>query len=99
MQYVGAAALKERFLDWFVGFAGPIGQEISELNIFTDGNVAFATMLIRASGTLQHAREVSRWVRVTTCCHRSTGYWRISHEHVSMPVNLERESAASHLAP
>ena len=28
LQYVGADALRRRFLDWFDGFEGPIGQEI-----------------------------------------------------------------------
>ena len=33
LRYVGSAALRRRFLDWFEGFEGPIGQEISDLNV------------------------------------------------------------------
>ena len=37
LQYVGADALRERFLDWFDSFEGPIGQEITDLNVVESG--------------------------------------------------------------
>ena len=33
LHYVGADALRQRFLDWFDSFEGPIGQETSGLNV------------------------------------------------------------------
>jgi ketosteroid isomerase-like protein len=99
LRYVGSAAPRERFLDWFDGFEGPIGQEISDLNIVEDGDAAIAHMLIRASGTLKNGQDVAFWVRVTDGCRRSDHEWLITHEHVSLPVDPMSRSAAMDLVP
>ena len=52
LQYTGAAALRERFLQWFDGYAGAIGMEIRDLNIAASGDIAVAHWLSRSSGTL-----------------------------------------------
>jgi ketosteroid isomerase-like protein len=99
LQYPGAAALRGRFLQWFDRWKGPIGQEIRDLTISASGDVAAASMLIRASGTLENGREVGYWVRATDCCQRSNHGWLITHEHISLPVDFERGSAAMDLVP
>jgi ketosteroid isomerase-like protein len=33
LQYVGSAALRDRFSHWFAGYKSAIGQEIRDLNI------------------------------------------------------------------
>jgi ketosteroid isomerase-like protein len=99
LQYVGADALRERFLEWFESFEGPIGQEISELNVVESGEAAIAHMLIRAGGTLKNGQEVGFWVRATDGCRRSDGEWLITHEHISLPVDPMSRSAVMDLAP
>jgi ketosteroid isomerase-like protein len=37
LRYVGAAALRGRFLHWFDGWKGPIGREIHDLNVSASG--------------------------------------------------------------
>jgi ketosteroid isomerase-like protein len=97
LQYVGSAALRGRFTHWFEGFDGPIGQELSDLTVTADGDVAVGSMLIRASGTLMNGHEVSQWVRATSVCRRSESGWLITHEHVSLPVDLDTGTAARDL--
>lgn len=99
LQYVGSAALRERFLHWFDGWKDSIGQDISDLKISAGGDVAAAYMLVRASGTLKDGREVQRWVRVTSCCQRSDRGWLIVHEHVSFPVDIAGGRAVMDLVP
>jgi ketosteroid isomerase-like protein len=99
LQYVGSAALRDRFLRWFAGYKSAIGQEIRDLNILASGDIATANMLIRASGTLENGHEVDLWVRATSSCQLSNQKWMITHEHVSLPVDLESGSAARDLAP
>jgi ketosteroid isomerase-like protein len=99
LQYTGAAALRGRFLEWFEAYQGSIGQEIRDLNTGASGDIAIAHMLIRASGTLKNGPEVGFWVRATSCCHRSNHRWLITHEHVSLPVDLRSGRAALDLVP
>jgi ketosteroid isomerase-like protein len=99
LQYVGSAALRGRFLEWFDGYKGGIGQEIRDLNIVASGHIAVASMLIRSGGTLKNGQEVGLWVRATSCCQRSNHTWLITHEHISLPVDLRSGRAAMDLVP
>jgi len=99
LQYVGSAALRGRFLHWFDGWEGGIGQEVQDLKVLASGDVAIASMLIRATGTVKNGPEVGRWVRTTDGCRRSNGRWLIVHEHVSLPVDMATGSAAMDLVP
>ena len=99
LQYVGSAALRRDFLRWFAGWESPIGQDIRDLRLVASGDIAFASMLIRASGALNNGRAVDYWVRATVCCQRSDRGWVIAHEHVSLPVDFASGRAAMDLAP
>jgi ketosteroid isomerase-like protein len=99
LQYAGSAALRDRFSQWFDGWQGSIGQEIRDLTIVAGGDVAAASMLIRASGTRTNGREVGYWVRATDCCQRSNHGWVITHEHISLPVDFASGSAVMDLVP
>jgi ketosteroid isomerase-like protein len=99
LQYAGSAALRRRFSQWFDGWKNSIGQDIRDLNIVANGDIAAAYMLIRASGTRKNGHEVGYWVRATNCCQRSNHRWLITHEHISMPVDFESGGAAMDLVP
>ncbi|GLQ57135.1 YybH family protein [Devosia nitrariae] len=99
LQYVGTAVLRDRFLHWFDGWKGSIGQEIRDLKISASGDVAVAYMLVRASGALKNGLEVERWVRVTSCCQRSDDKWLTAHEHVSFPIDFASGRAVMDLVP
>jgi ketosteroid isomerase-like protein len=99
LQYIGSAALRDRFLEWFDGYKGGIGQEIRGLHILVSGDIAATSMLIRSGGTLKSGRDVDLWVRATSCCQRSNDRWLITHEHVSLPVDLKSGSAVADLLP
>jgi ketosteroid isomerase-like protein len=99
LQYTGAAALRTRFSAWFDGWTGSIGMELRDVSISTGGDVAAAFMLLRASGTRTGGVEVGYWVRVTNGFRRSMDRWLITHEHVSLPVDLERGSPVMDLVP
>lgn len=99
LQYVGAAALRGRFLEWFEGYQSGIGQEIHDLNILVSGDIAVTSMLIQSGGTLKNGQETSLWVRATSCCQRSNQTWLVTHEHISLPVDLRSGQAALDLVP
>jgi ketosteroid isomerase-like protein len=99
LRFVGSDALRGRFSQWFAGFKGSIDMQIRDLNISTSGDIAVAYWLSRARGTLKNGNEVGSWVRATNCCQRSNHGWLITHEHVSLPVDVESGSAAADLVP
>jgi ketosteroid isomerase-like protein len=99
LQYRGTAALRERFLDWFGRWSSPIGQALDQVEVAGDGDVATASMLIHASGTLKTGQQVDYWVRTTNAFRRLGGKWLILHEHVSFPVDLKTRSAVMDLKP
>jgi uncharacterized protein (TIGR02246 family) len=99
LHYVGAAALRRRFSEWFDGYEGAIGMESRDLQIVTSGDLAVAHWLSRSSGTLKNGRKVGVWVRATSCCQRADHVWLIAHEHISLPADLRSGSAAMDLVP
>lgn len=99
LRYVGADALRERFRHWFSLWEGPIGQQLGDLTVLGGGEFAAAYMLVRASGTLATGREVGYWVRVTDCFRRSGDGWLVTHEHVSLPVDMASGRVTMDLVP
>lgn len=99
LRYVGSDVLRGRFTRWFEGWDGPIGMEVDHLVVSASGDVAAAHMLIHASGTRVNGRQVDYWVRTSNSCRRTDGRWLMSHEHVSLPVDLEHGSVIMDLEP
>jgi uncharacterized protein (TIGR02246 family) len=99
LRYASSAALRGRFSEWFAGFEGSIDMEVRDVTMLASGDVAVAHWLSRAGGTLKNGRRVGSWVRVTNCCERSDHGWLITHEHVSLPVDLVNGNPAMDLVP
>jgi ketosteroid isomerase-like protein len=99
LRYVGSAAIRARFTDWLDGFDGPYGQEIRDLQVTASRDVAVASMLVRGSGTTKGGIPVDRWLRATSCCRRSAHGWSITHEHISVPVDLATGTVTPDLVP
>jgi ketosteroid isomerase-like protein len=99
LRYAGSAALRARFSDWFERWKTPIGQELRDVTTVASGDVAAAHMLIRTSGTLKTGQEVGYWVRTSNICRRSDLKWVITHEHVSLPVDLKAGRPVMDLVP
>lgn len=99
LRFVGSAALRGRFTEWFASFESPIGMEMRDLTISAADDLAVAHWLSRSSGTLTNGRTVGSWVRATSCCHRSQDRWLITHEHISLPVDMTTGRPAADVVP
>jgi ketosteroid isomerase-like protein len=99
LQYVGIAALRGRFEHWFAGWDGPIRQEVHDLHVQAGGDTAVAAMLIRSGGTRRDGTEAAFWVRATSACRRAGDTWAITHEHISLPVDMATARAVLDLEP
>lgn len=99
LQFAGTQALRERFVRWFDGYDGAIDLEARDRTITAGEDLAVAHWFSRAKGTLKNGREVAVWVRVTSCCQRFEGGWLVTHEHVSVPVDIAAGRPADDLEP
>lgn len=99
LRYVGSEALRKRFLEWFGSYATEVGQEIRDLKVWADGDIAIAAMLIQSSGTLRSGQKIGAWARATSCFQRSNNRWLITHEHISLPVDPRSGTIAFGLEP
>jgi ketosteroid isomerase-like protein len=99
MQYVGAEAKRKNWVDAFAMYQYPLGYEIRNLTITMGEDVAFGHSLNRISGTLKNGIRTDFWLRSTTCFRKIDGSWLITHDQVSMPLDLESSRALLNLKP
>lgn len=93
-QYTGSDAYKKDWEDTFDMLDGPITFEISDLAIETGtGDIAYGHSIQHLTGKLKKGGDLDVTVRVTDVYRRAGGKWLISHEHVSVPVDLDSGKA------
>jgi uncharacterized protein (TIGR02246 family) len=99
LRLTGADAVRRNFVRWFDMWVTPIDVEIRDRAIFENGAIAASHMLWRTSGTQKTGRKVDYWIRASVSLQRSDRGWQITHEHVSLPVELPSAKAAMELTP
>jgi uncharacterized protein (TIGR02246 family) len=95
LEYRGAEVLRKSVTEWFASFRGPIGYEVRDLSITAADDVAFCHSLNRITGARTSGEDTDVWVRVTVCCRKSGGAWRITHDHLSVPFEMTPPFKAS----
>ena len=99
MQHVGIPAYRRPWKETFASFEGRIGYEVSDLHITATDEVAFSHSLNRMSGTTKNGQTISMWVRWTACLRKLDGRWLVTHEQVSVPIDMESGGALLDLEP
>jgi ketosteroid isomerase-like protein len=89
LQYSGAEIHKKSLEEWFSSFDGPIGYEVTDLEIVTSGEVAFLHSINHLSGKRESGEQTDVWMRVTIGLHKIDDVWLIMHEHVSVPFYMD----------
>jgi ketosteroid isomerase-like protein len=72
---------------------------IRDLHVLAGDDFAVACRFSRVRGTLKNGHRVGSWVRATSTCQRSNERWVITHDHVSLPVDLKSGRPAMDLVP
>jgi ketosteroid isomerase-like protein len=97
---LGTDAYRRFYEEWFGSFEGPIAYEVHELEVAVGGDVGFIHSLNRLAGKKKTGEDNDMWVRVTAGLRRVDGEWRVTHEHVSVPLRMDGSfKAAIHLKP
>jgi uncharacterized protein (TIGR02246 family) len=87
-QYSGAVAYRKDFEDFFAMSPGLADITLSDLDITVGGDVAYGHSIQHATLTDKDGKKTEMIVRVTDGYKKVNGQWLISHEHVSVPVDL-----------
>jgi uncharacterized protein (TIGR02246 family) len=93
----GADHYRKNFERWFAAMPGPIDYEIQELRITVSDDVAFCHSLSHIKATKKNAEKTDYWVRVTVGFQKRNGEWLMTHDHVSMPFDMETNKAVPEL--
>jgi uncharacterized protein (TIGR02246 family) len=99
LQNIGSDALRKRAEEWFSSFQGTIGYEIRDLSIAAGVDVAFSHGLSHVSGTKTDGGKLDMWWRTTVCYRKFDGKWMVTHEHHSVPFDMENGKASLDLKP
>jgi len=99
LQYVGLDASRKRMQEWFASFQGPIGYEMGELSITTGDDMAFCHSLNHVSATKTDGQKLDMWWRATVCYCKIDDTWMVTHEHNSVPFDVQSGKASLDLKP
>jgi ketosteroid isomerase-like protein len=90
LRFVGPEVRNPSGLEaWFDTWAGPIGHETRDLEVFVDGDVAYAHSLVHLTGVRTDGTHTDVWFRLTLGFRRLGGDWKIAHEHASVPFYMD----------
>ena len=87
-QYVGAKAYQKDWEAVFAAYPGAADVEISDLSVMTEGNLGYGHNIQHMTLTDKAGKKMTTIVRVSNGYRKLNGKWLISHEHVSVPVDL-----------
>jgi len=99
LQYAGSDTYRKVWKETFALFKDPIHIEIRDLNIISDGNLAFSYCFLRLHATMTNGKKIDYWERLTCCFQKIDNKWLIVHEHVSLPADLKTGKAVMNLTP
>ena len=81
---------------WIATFEAPPAREVTRLQVTAGPDVAFATSVDCLSATPKGMTEsFSLWHRVTLGLGKIDGRWLITHEHQSVPFEMDGSFRAS----
>jgi ketosteroid isomerase-like protein len=99
LQHVGIDAKLKNWANVFAFFAD-VSYEVRDLTITIGDAVAFGHAFGRLSGTLQDGKAIpGMWVRVTYGLRKIDGTWLITHDQVSVPLDVRSGKGVVDLQP
>jgi len=99
LRYAGTDNKRRAWQEFFAIYASPVAYEVRDLNVTTEGELAFVHSLNHVNGTLASGHITDLWVRWTACFRRIDAVWLVVHDHVSVPADLKHGKAVLNLTP
>lgn len=97
LRHDGARAIRQLWAERLAAFEAPLDFEVNQLEIVAGTDVAFCRSLNRFGGSRGDSEPVVSWLCCTICLRKVDGQWKIVHQHVSVPFDMETGKALLHL--
>lgn len=99
LKHEGAGAVRGSWKTALRDFVGRADYEVLDLKISVNGDVAFCRSLNRFGGTTRDGKLVNHWLRSTLGFQKIEGLWKVVHQHVSVPIDMESGKGRVDLEP
>lgn len=100
LQILGTYRYQKTWEECFTNyFEFPVQFEYAEQVVYVHGDVAYTHSLIHMSGKSKDGKSMESWMRNTTCLRKVQGTWKITHEHNSVPLEMETGKGMMDLKP
>ncbi len=99
LKYQGYAAYKKDYETFLAQYKGPVDIEYRDIRVVAGTDVAYAYGLERISGTLTNGQASTMWVRFTSGFRKIGGRWFDTHDHISVPTDMDTGKARLDLSP
>jgi ketosteroid isomerase-like protein len=99
LQNVGADAARTRVAEFLGALQGPVEYDVRDVSVTAGEDVAFCHTLNHVSAIAPDGQPLRMWWRATICCRKIEGSWKIVHEHLSVPFDVQTGKASLDLTP
>lgn len=99
LQVKGTETYRKNYEEWFKSCDGPIRCEPKDLEISSSEDLACAFCLNHLAFNTKDGEKMDMWIRWTSILKKTDDRWLITHEHVSVPIDMETDKARWDLNP
>jgi uncharacterized protein (TIGR02246 family) len=99
LEQEGAETIRRNWDTALSSFEGTVEYEVRKLAITAGGDAAFSRCLAFFGGTTKDGKRIVNWLRLTLGFRRIDGQWKVIHQHVSVPFDMENGKAILDLKP
>jgi ketosteroid isomerase-like protein len=99
LQHEGAVAYRRIVEWWFSTIDGPLTYELKNVHAAVSEDVAFVRSLNHIGFRMHDGTERDNWVCSTLGLRKLGGKWKVSHQHYSVPFDMESGKALLDLRP
>ena len=92
LKYESAAAYRAGWDEWQPDTQGEGAFALRQLVVVAADDAAFAHGLIECGGSLPDGTSFEDLVRATFCLRKIGGEWKITHQHISKPLEPDGDA-------
>jgi ketosteroid isomerase-like protein len=99
LRHAGAEAVRAVWDKTLAGFDIPLQLEMQNLNVFIGDKIAFARSVTHFGGDHLSGGKSANWMCMTLGLRKINRDWKIIHQHVSVPFDMDSGQALMDLEP